>query len=97
MNEEIRVNDGSGLYDNEGLIDSLIVDCNTIPKALMDNQYVRFCNIIVQMVQKLSNLKNGVKMEKEDLINQLAERKKLSDELAEKAYGVKIDKGDQDA
>lgn len=57
----IPVNDGGGLLDNLGLIDSLIVDCNELPKTLMMGQYVLFCSQIVQMVQKLGNLKQGVK------------------------------------
>lgn len=58
--EKIPVNDGGGLLDNIGLIESLIVDCNDLPKALVSGQYVLFCNRIVQMVQKLANLKQGV-------------------------------------
>ena len=58
--EEFKVNDGNGLMDNIGLIESLIVDCNDLPKSLISGQYVLFCNRIVQMVQKLANLKQGV-------------------------------------
>lgn len=71
MNDNINVNDGNGLYDNCGLIDSLIVDCNSLPKLLFDNRNVAFCGKLVEMVQKLSNLKDGVKNEKEHLQEQL--------------------------
>ena len=88
--KEIKVNDGKGLYDNIGLIDSLIVDCNDLPKSLINGQFVQFCSRIVQMVQKLSNLRDGVKndieskdgqitallQEKENLINQLSIKEK---------------------
>lgn len=60
MNEEINVNNGGGLYDNVGLIDTLILDCNLLPKALMIGNYVQFCSKIMEMVQKLSKLKEGV-------------------------------------
>ena len=56
----VTVNDGKGLLDNEGLIDSLIVDTNDIVKQLTTGQYVAFCKKIVHMVQKLANLKKGM-------------------------------------
>ena len=57
---DLTVNDGKGLYDSSGLIDSLIIDCNELPKDLMTDQNIRFCNRLVQMVQKLHELKNGL-------------------------------------
>lgn len=57
----MTVNDGKGLYDNEGLCDSLIMDCNNLVKILLSGNYVQFCNAIVQMVKKLVNLKEGIK------------------------------------
>ena len=65
MNENPPVNDGGGLYDSVGLIDTMIVDCNDLPKALFDGQNVRFCGLVVQMVQKLAQLKEGVKTDLE--------------------------------
>lgn len=59
-NEEIPVNDGGGLYNNLGLIDSLTVDCNELTKVLVSGHYVAFCAKIVDMVQKLSVLRKGV-------------------------------------
>ena len=76
MNENPPVNDGGGLYDSVGLIDTLIVDCNDLPKALFDGQNVRFCGLVVQMVQKLAQLKEGVKTDLESrnrLIRELQE------------------------
>lgn len=61
MNEDITVNDGKGLLDSIGLIDSLIEDCNNIVQPLISGRYVLFCNMLVQMVQKLSQLKTGVR------------------------------------
>lgn len=76
MNENPPVNDGGGLYDSVGLIDTLIVDCNDLPKALFGGQNVRFCGLVVQMVQKLAQLKEGVKTDLESrnrLIRELQE------------------------
>lgn len=74
----VEINNGGGLYDNEGLIDTLISDCNSAVKACVSGQYIAFCNTMVQMVQKLANLKNGIQRDLqsrdqtiEDLKNQL--------------------------
>ena len=72
-NEKPTVNDGGGLLDSFGLIDSLIVDCNEIPKALNNGEYVRFCNIIVQMVHKLALLRNGIKQDSDSMKKQIDE------------------------
>ena len=79
----MTVNDGKGLYDNEGLCDTLIVDCNNIPKQLMTGNYVQFCNTLVQMVQKIANLKKGIQAETESLKQNIEELKKANKELLE--------------
>lgn len=71
-NNDIPVNDGGGLYDNIGLIDTLIVDCNELPKLLVSGHWVGFCAKVVEMVQKLSNLKIGVKNDVDSLRQQIA-------------------------
>ena len=48
------------MYDNQQLIDSLIVDCNNAVGAMTQGQYILFCRIMYEMVQKLGNLKKGV-------------------------------------
>lgn len=53
------------MFDNTELIDSLIVDCNNAVKSCVGGQYIAFCSTMVQMVQKLANLKNGVKSDLE--------------------------------
>lgn len=73
MADEIKVNDGGGLFDSIGLIESLIVDCNDLPKALFSGQNVLFCRLIVGMVQKLANLKQGVKNDTESLKKRISE------------------------
>lgn len=61
INEDITVNDGEGLYDSIGIINTLIVDCNELPKDLFNGQYALFCARLAGMVQKLDNLRKGVK------------------------------------
>jgi hypothetical protein len=69
---EITVNDGKGLYDNLGLIDTLILDCNDLPKLLFAGNNVAFCNRLVQMVTKLANLKTGIKSDIENRDKEIA-------------------------
>lgn len=82
MDEEIKVNDGGGLYDSVGLIDSLIIDCNDLPKKLMEGQYIHFCAKLCEMVQKLDRLKGGVKadMDAKDIL--IKELRSINDTMA---------------
>lgn len=72
----LTVNDGKGLLDNDGLIDSLIVDCNTVVKRLASGEYIAFCALISEMAQKLVTLKAGIKNEAESKDAIIAELKK---------------------
>ena len=91
-NDEITVNDGKGLYDNEGLCDLLILDCNNAVKSLMNGNFVQFCGIVVQMVQKLSNLKDGIRKDMESMQNKIDELKKINDSLVELTTGLPVEK-----
>lgn len=82
LNGNLNVNDGNGLYDNEGLIDSLVVDCNNAIRNLVEGKYVLWCNIMVQMVQKLGNLKKGVHDDIESRDKQISDLENLLDEYA---------------
>lgn len=62
----MTVDSNKGVFDNLGLIDTLIVDCNDAIRCCVGGQYVAFCNTMVQMVQKLANLKVGVKNDLEN-------------------------------
>lgn len=88
----VPVNDGKGLFDSEGLCDSLIIDCNNSVKALASGQYVGFCNIVVQMVQKLTQLKTGIKNELSAKDATIEELKRENDNLFEQATGIPVDK-----
>lgn len=50
----------NGLYSNEELIDTLIIDCNNAVKAVMGGKGIEWCKIMLDMVVKLTNLKNGI-------------------------------------
>lgn len=54
------INDGGGLWDRDGMFDQLIVKCNDLVRAAMSGEYVGFCAAVVDMVQRLSALKDGV-------------------------------------
>lgn len=70
---EIKVNDGGGLFDSLGLIDSLIVDCEKGMKALVAGSPLEYAAVTVGMVQKLCELKKGVRNDTEDLKKQIRE------------------------
>lgn len=58
---DIPINDGGGLFDSAGLIDTLIVDCNNVIKGAISGNYIQCASLLVQMVQKLAKLKDGIK------------------------------------
>lgn len=74
-----NINDGKGLYDNFGLIDTLMEDLNELPKDLMNGQYIRFCLRISQMAQKLINLKTGFQNDIGSLKAQIRELTELKE------------------
>ena len=85
MNEDdVKVNDGRGLFDAEGMIDSLIIDCNNAVKAVASGEYIGWCGISVQMVQKLSALKRGISADIKSRDEQISELKKINDELRQR-------------
>ena len=71
--DEIKVNDGRGLYDASGLTDTIILDCNNTVKQLVSGNYIAFCNGMRGIVEKLAVLKNGITKEKEDMQKQISE------------------------
>ena len=90
---DMTVNDGNGLYDNEGLCDSLLMDLNRTQKLLIDNQFIAFCDLIAKMGQKINNLKKGVRSDLDAKDEEIADLKRLNNELAEKAFGLPVDTG----
>ena len=49
------------MLTNEELIDTLIADVNNLVKNMASGQYIQFCLLVTQIVQKLANLKNGIR------------------------------------
>lgn len=87
MSEEIKVNDGKGLYDSQGLCDSLLNDLNRIPRTLMDGQNIQFCAVIQSMAQRLVLLKKGIKADLESKDKIIEDLKKANDELINERGG----------
>lgn len=75
----------NGLYTNSELVDSIILDLNNLPKELIDGQFIRACNIITQMSQKLINLRqtidNDLKSRDETIENLKREIRNLGGEV----------------
>ena len=90
--DEIKVNDGGGLLDNLGMIDSIIVDCNNLVQILVSGKYVSFCAKIVEVVQKLSKLRGGVGNDIKAKDETIRELRKLNNDLSESVYGVPADR-----
>ena len=84
MNENIKVNDGKGLYDNEGLCDSLKQDLNNVIKLAMSGQYVPACALVAAMSVKLTNLKKGIKDDTDGLKEKIEDLKRLINTMNEK-------------
>ena len=49
-----------GVYTNEELLDSIIVDCNESVKSIVSGQYLQFCNLMSTIAMKLNSVKNGI-------------------------------------
>lgn len=65
------------MLDNQQLIDSMILDCNNAVGAIAQGQYILFCRLMYEMVQKLGNLKKGVAVElknREEIITGLKDQ-----------------------
>lgn len=56
------------------MIDAIIVDCNNLAKHLISGEYIGFCSLITQIVQKMIQLRETVKKE-------LDNKDKIIDEL----------------
>ena len=86
----LTLDDGKGLYTSDGLIDSMIVDCNRLVQHMAAGQYVQFCNGIVQMVQKLGALREGIRKEHEDRDKAIQELQALCDDMQERITGLPV-------
>ena len=87
----VPINDGKGLYDNDGILETVIMDCNNAIKSLTEGNYISFCNIMVQIVRKISNVRDGIKAEDERKQRQIEELKAINNRLQEQVTGLPVD------
>ena len=79
--DEIKVNDGGGLYTNEGLVDTIIVDFNTLPRLLVENQFIKAAALYASIGQRLANLKKGIKVDMDSMKAKVEELKAMNESL----------------
>lgn len=89
---DVSVNDGKGVFDNEGLCDSLICDLNSLTKCLINDQFILFCGVVSQMSKKLVNLKKGIKTDMDSLKENIEELKRMNDSLVKQMTGLPVEK-----
>lgn len=89
---DMSVNDGKGLFDNDGLCDSLICDLNSLIKFIVSGQYVQYCAIVAGMAQKLLNLKKGIMADMDSMREKVEELKRMNDSLVEQITGLPVEK-----
>ena len=84
----VTVNDGKGLLDNDGLMQTIIVDCNDAVKGALSGNYISFCDKMVQIVQKVSLLRKNWKQEMNAKEKQIADLMTRNHELLEGITGI---------
>ena len=92
INKEVKVNDGKGLYDNEGMCGTLVSDLNEAVKAIASGQYLQFCGKVTEMTVKLANLKNGIHNDMESKNKTIEELKQINQSLLEQLNGNPAEK-----
>jgi len=90
----MTLNDGGGLYDNSGLCDTLISDCNAAIKAVVSGQYIQFCAMMVQITQKIMNLKKGIAADLEARDKTIHDLNIMLDHMQQKLTGLPVDNED---
>ena len=75
------MNDGKGLYDNAGLIDTIVSDFNALPKLIIDNQFIKAAAVYASIGQRLANLKKGIQADTDGLKQNIEELKQANNEL----------------
>lgn len=89
---DITINDGKGLFDNEGMCDSLVSDLNILVKCIASGQYIQLCSKVCEMTTKLGNLKTAITGEMESKNQRIEELKRLNDLLMEEKTGLPVEK-----
>lgn len=71
----------NGIYTNSELLDSLLVDLNSVLHEWQSGQYIQACRIIAQMTQKIVNLRETIDNDlknREQTIETLKEQLRLA-------------------
>lgn len=90
---DLTVNDGKGLLDSDGLMQSLLIDCNNAVKMIVSGQYIAFCNTISEMGQKITALRDGYNKEIANRDTQIEELKAYNNELYQRCTGISVEEG----
>ena len=86
-----KINDGGGLWDNEGVCDKGVALCNDALKCLVSGQYLLFVNKIEQIAQIFANLKKGIAADMASMTAKVDELKSMNDLLVEQLTGLPVD------
>lgn len=92
MNENIKLDNGKGLYSNAGLCDTIINDINGLIKSAFSGQYIQFCAGITAITQKIINLKTGIENDLAAKDNRIEELKAINNALNEQLTGMPTEK-----
>ena len=92
--DKLPVNDGKGLYDNQGLCDTIANDLNDLIKTVINGNFIRGSAIVYNMTQKLANLKKGIAADLESKDQIIEELKRINDELVSQKTGLPVERGD---
>ena len=87
MSENINVNDGKGLFDNEGLCDTIKQDLNNLIRLAMNGQYIVACSLVASIAVRLENLKKGIKNDSDSQKEKIEELKRQIDSLLNEKDG----------
>ena len=86
---DIKYNNGNGIFDNVGICDKGIELCNDALKELFSGQYLLFVNRVEQIAQLFNNLKSGIQSDMASLAEKIEELKRMNESL-EKQTGVPV-------
>ena len=86
----MKVNDGKGLFDNEGMCDQGILIANEAVKDLATGNYIAFCNKMAQITRIFSNLKTAISNDRESLEQKVEDLKRMNDALVEEKTGLPV-------
>lgn len=88
--DKIKVNDGRGLFDSEGICDKGVSLLNSAVKDLVTGQYIAFCDKVTQVTRIFANLKTGIKADRESLQEKIEDLKRINDSIMEEKTGLPV-------